>query len=158
MKSIRGKKGSRVRDRKGRGENERQGEGIRRESEKTGRDSEKGGGRVKRKQNSVSMVTTSPRVPVCSQDSPVSMIGLFVVQSSSPVPVARWVGPISPKGSGHSEELKPSCLERKEHMDCDDGQMVHESISPFHSDENSDILVTKSVSEGNVVVQPEPKE
>ncbi|KAM8965353.1 uncharacterized protein ACOB8E_006181 isoform 2-T2 [Sarcophilus harrisii] len=42
-------------------------------------------------------------------------------------------------------------------MDSDDGQMEHESINPLHSEENSDILVTKSVSEGNVVVQPEPK-
>ncbi|KAM8965210.1 transcriptional regulator ATRX-like [Sarcophilus harrisii] len=63
----------------------------------------------------------------------------------------------SGEDSGHSEELKPSCSERKEHMDSDDGKMVHESISPFQSDENSDILVTKSISEGNVVVQPEPK-
>ncbi|XP_051824878.1 transcriptional regulator ATRX-like isoform X1 [Antechinus flavipes] len=61
------------------------------------------------------------------------------------------------EGSGQSEELKPSCPERKEHMDSDDGKMVHESISPFHSDENSDVLVTKSISEGNVIVQPEPK-
>ncbi|KAM8965195.1 transcriptional regulator ATRX-like isoform 2-T4 [Sarcophilus harrisii] len=61
------------------------------------------------------------------------------------------------KGSGPSEELKPSCLERNEHMDSDDGQMEHESINPLHSEENSDILVTKSISEGNVVVQPEPK-
>ncbi|KAM8965503.1 transcriptional regulator ATRX-like isoform 1-T1 [Sarcophilus harrisii] len=63
----------------------------------------------------------------------------------------------SGEGSCHSEELKPSCPQRKEHMDSDDGKTVHESISPFHSDENSDILVTKSFSEGNVVVQPEPK-
>ncbi|KAM8965202.1 transcriptional regulator ATRX-like isoform 3-T3 [Sarcophilus harrisii] len=35
--------------------------------------------------------------------------------------------------------------------------MEHESINPLHSEENSDVLVTKSVSEGNVVVQPEPK-
>ncbi|KAM8965206.1 transcriptional regulator ATRX-like isoform 1-T1 [Sarcophilus harrisii] len=62
------------------------------------------------------------------------------------------------KGSGPSEELKPSCLERNKHMDCDDGQMEHESINPLHSEENSGVLVTKSVSEGNVVVQPEPKQ
>ncbi|XP_051824887.1 transcriptional regulator ATRX-like [Antechinus flavipes] len=49
------------------------------------------------------------------------------------------------EGRGQSEELKPSCPERKEHMDSDDGQ------------ENSDVLVTKSFAEGNVVVQPEPK-
>ncbi|KAM8964678.1 transcriptional regulator ATRX-like isoform 3-T3 [Sarcophilus harrisii] len=60
-------------------------------------------------------------------------------------------------GSGPSEELKPSCLESNEHMDSDDGQMEHESINPLHSEENSDVLVTKSVSEGNVVVPPEPK-
>ncbi|XP_051824882.1 transcriptional regulator ATRX-like isoform X1 [Antechinus flavipes] len=61
------------------------------------------------------------------------------------------------EGSGQSEELKPSCPERKEHMNSDAGKMVHESLSPFHSDENSDVLVTKSISEGNVIVQPEPK-
>ncbi|XP_074134794.1 transcriptional regulator ATRX-like [Sminthopsis crassicaudata] len=61
------------------------------------------------------------------------------------------------EGSGCCEELKPSCPERKEHMDCDDGQIVDEYINPFHSDENSDSLETKSFSEGNVVVQPEPK-
>ncbi|KAM8965219.1 transcriptional regulator ATRX-like isoform 2-T2 [Sarcophilus harrisii] len=59
--------------------------------------------------------------------------------------------------SGHPEELKPSCPERNEHMDSDDGKMVHESVRAFRSDENSDILVTKSVSEGKVVVPPEPK-
>ncbi|KAM8965017.1 transcriptional regulator ATRX-like isoform 4-T4 [Sarcophilus harrisii] len=63
----------------------------------------------------------------------------------------------SGEGSGRSEELKPSCPERKEHMDSDDGKTVHESVSAFHSDENLDIFVTKSVSEGNVVVPPEPK-
>ncbi|KAM8964846.1 transcriptional regulator ATRX-like isoform 1-T1 [Sarcophilus harrisii] len=62
------------------------------------------------------------------------------------------------KGSGPSEELKPSCLESNEHMDSDDGQMEHESINPLHSEENSDVLVTKSVSEGNVVAPPEPKQ
>ncbi|XP_074134631.1 transcriptional regulator ATRX-like isoform X2 [Sminthopsis crassicaudata] len=59
------------------------------------------------------------------------------------------------EGSGRSEEPKPSCPERKEHMDCDDGQMVHESINPFHSDENSHI--PKSFAEDNVIVQLEPK-
>ncbi|XP_074134796.1 uncharacterized protein LOC141549252 isoform X2 [Sminthopsis crassicaudata] len=52
------------------------------------------------------------------------------------------------EGTGCSEEPKPSCPERQEHMDCDDGQMVHESINPFHSDENSHIPVTKSFAEG----------
>ncbi|KAM8965743.1 transcriptional regulator ATRX-like isoform 3-T4 [Sarcophilus harrisii] len=61
------------------------------------------------------------------------------------------------QGSGPSEELKPSCLERNEHMDSDDGQMEHECINPLHSEENSDVLLTKSFPEGNVVVQPEPK-
>ncbi|XP_074133789.1 transcriptional regulator ATRX-like isoform X2 [Sminthopsis crassicaudata] len=63
---------------------------------------------------------------------------------------------LSPGGSGHSEELKPSCPERKEHMDFDDGQIVDESINPFQSDENSNILVTKNSTEGNMVVKPEP--
>ncbi|KAM8965216.1 transcriptional regulator ATRX-like isoform 2-T2 [Sarcophilus harrisii] len=80
------------------------------------------------------------------------------------------------KGGGPSEELKPSCLESNEHMDSDDGQMEHECINPLHSEENSDVLVTKSVSEdtgtfvavadenvsflrsGNVVAPPEPKQ
>ncbi|XP_031800856.1 transcriptional regulator ATRX-like [Sarcophilus harrisii] len=43
-------------------------------------------------------------------------------------------------------------------MDSDDGQMEHECINPLHSEENSDVLVTKSVSEGNVVAPPEPKQ
>ncbi|KAM8965451.1 transcriptional regulator ATRX-like isoform 2-T4 [Sarcophilus harrisii] len=60
-------------------------------------------------------------------------------------------------GSGQSEELNPSCPERNEYMDCDDEQMVCESINEFPSEENSDVLVTKSFAEGNVVVQPEPK-
>ncbi|XP_074133197.1 transcriptional regulator ATRX-like isoform X2 [Sminthopsis crassicaudata] len=67
----------------------------------------------------------------------------------------------SPKDedSGHSEELKPSCPERKEHIDSDDGQIMDQFQSDqFHSDENSDILMTKTFREGNVVVQPEPKQ
>ncbi|XP_051824881.1 transcriptional regulator ATRX-like [Antechinus flavipes] len=57
------------------------------------------------------------------------------------------------EGSGQSEELKPSCPERKQHMDYDDGKMVHESINPFPSDENSEILVRKSFTE-----EPKKKE
>ncbi|KAM8965502.1 transcriptional regulator ATRX-like isoform 2-T2 [Sarcophilus harrisii] len=66
-------------------------------------------------------------------------------------------GDILSLGSGQSEEPKPSCLEWK-HMDCDDRQMMHESISAFHSAENSDVLVTKSFTEGNVVAPSEPKQ
>ncbi|XP_074134789.1 transcriptional regulator ATRX-like [Sminthopsis crassicaudata] len=61
------------------------------------------------------------------------------------------------EGGGHFEEPKPSCPERKEHVACDDGQMVHESMNPRHIHEKSHIVVTKSFAEGNVVEQPEPK-
>ncbi|XP_074133199.1 transcriptional regulator ATRX-like isoform X3 [Sminthopsis crassicaudata] len=68
-------------------------------------------------------------------------------------------GDILSLDSGHSEELKPSCPERKEHIDSDDGQIMDQFQSDqFHSDENSDILMTKTFREGNVVVQPEPKQ
>ncbi|XP_074133754.1 transcriptional regulator ATRX-like [Sminthopsis crassicaudata] len=61
------------------------------------------------------------------------------------------------EGGGHFEEPKPSCPERKEHVACDDGQMVRDSVNPPQLHEKSPMVETKSFTEGNVVEQPELK-